>query len=110
MQQRFWLTRLIMTFSTLSSAAFAITAAADQPPPWAQRTADLLIARHPQATTIESGVPRWSYSPSFAVYAVAQVGLRGARDERYLDYARQYMSAFVDADGRIVTPTYNAAT
>jgi unsaturated rhamnogalacturonyl hydrolase len=92
--------------SIMTSSALRVTARIPAEKQWSSRTADSILARHPRATSIESGEPpRWSYSPSFAVYAVAQVGLRTG-DTRYVDYARQYMDAFVDAHGWIITPTY----
>ena len=76
--------------------------------PWSVRMADSVMARHPDPVSLEGGsrkLPKWSYSTAFLIHAIAQAGVE--KDQaKYIDYAKQYMDAFLDASGRITTPTY----
>ncbi len=68
------------------------------------RMADSTIARHPNPALMEDPEPEWRYSSSFAVHAIARLGVERG-EQRYIDYARKYVDAFIDAEGNIVTET-----
>jgi unsaturated rhamnogalacturonyl hydrolase len=92
-----------------SSLPSSDRAAADQRDTWSVRMADSVLARNPDPTTLERAdpktPPKWSYATAFEVQAIGELGARTG-DKRYLDYARQFMQAFVDDHGKIVSPTY----
>jgi unsaturated rhamnogalacturonyl hydrolase len=73
---------------------------------WSVRMADSTIARHPDPALMEDPEPEWRYSSSFAVHAVARLGVETG-EQRYVDYARKYMEPFVADDGRIAHKTYD---
>ncbi len=68
--------------------------------------ADSTIARHPNPALMEDPEPEWRYSSSFAVHAIARLGVQTG-NAKYVDYARKYMEPFIDDDGKIVTATYD---
>ena len=77
-------------------------------PPWSMRMADSVMMRNPDPVTLEGGsrkLPRWSYSNAFLVHAIAQAGIEDDQP-KYVDYAKQYMDAFLDPAGKITTSTY----
>ena len=80
-------------------------AAVDAKLPWSERMADSIMVRQPRGVMIENaanGPPKWSYSTSFCVRAVTQVGLgKGAAGEKYLKYGEDYLAAFMNAEGVI---------
>ena len=102
-----WMLQLLVVVVALVTFAGCGRPAASRP--WSVRMADSVMARHADPATIEltddAAEPKWSYSASFAVYAVAQVGVRSG-DARYIDYARRYMNEFVDDRGGIKTRSY----
>jgi unsaturated rhamnogalacturonyl hydrolase len=81
----------------------------DPSKPYSIRMADTIIARHPNPTAIERDPKepwaKWSYSTSFAVQAIAEVGVRTG-DRKYIDYGRRYMEAFVNRRGAIGAEWY----
>ncbi|MEA2710083.1 MAG: unsaturated rhamnogalacturonyl hydrolase [Phycisphaerales bacterium] len=103
------MTRIALALFVIG-AAFGCAARAKgrgaQAQAWSVRMADSIVARNPQPFQIEASSHKWNYATAFAVYAIARVGQRTG-DSRYLDYATQYMSHFVNRDGVITTPTYD---
>ncbi|HVT79050.1 MAG TPA: glycoside hydrolase family 88 protein [Phycisphaerae bacterium] len=82
--------------------------------PWSQRMADSILVRQPKGIMIEgrtaNPVPKWSYSVAFAVRSVAEVGVAtkaagkpGA--DKYINYAKDYMSNFINDQG-VIDPRY----
>jgi len=91
------------------------TTAKQKPPasdkPWSVRMAETVVAQHPDPAKWELDdkrhAPKWSYATSFATYAVATVGARNG-DAAFIDYAKKYVDAFIDKDGKFITKTYKA--
>jgi unsaturated rhamnogalacturonyl hydrolase len=73
---------------------------------WSVRMADATIAHHPNPALMEDPEPEWRYSSSFAVHAIARLGVETG-NQRYIDYALRYVEPFIDEQGRIVTNTYD---
>src|SRR5262249_51448136 len=80
--------------------------------PWSQRMADSILIRSPKPGMIESknaNAPAvWSFSTAFCVRAVTQVGIMypGPHPEadasnKFINYGRDYLNAFIAADGTI---------
>lgn len=101
-----------VTFCALACGCTSRAPAAPSEP-WSVRMADSVMVRFADPATIETSddgsTPKWNYAPAFLVHAVAQVGVRTG-EHKYVDYARRYMTGFVDHRGVIVTPTYDPAT
>ena len=70
------------------------------------RMADSTMARHPTPALMEDPEPEWRYSSSFAVHAIARLGVETG-EQKYVDYARKYMEPFVDDAGRIAHESYD---
>ena len=70
------------------------------------RMADSTMARHPNPALMEDPEPEWRYSSSFAVHAIARLGVETGQ-QKYLDYARKYMEPFVDEQGRVSHESYD---
>ena len=75
-------------------------------PGMAVRMADSTIARHPDPALMEDPEPEWRYSSSFAVHAIARLGVETGQ-QKYVDYARKYMESFIDEQGRIAHESYD---
>jgi unsaturated rhamnogalacturonyl hydrolase len=81
--------------------------------PWSLRMAESVVARHPDPAKWElddkQRDPKWSYATSFATYAVTTVGL-STGDAKLAEYAKKYIDAFIDEDGKFTTKTYKPET
>ena len=79
--------------------------------PWSTRMAESVVARHPDPARMELDdkrkSPKWSYSTSFATYAVGSVGLQTG-ESKFTEYPKKYVDTFVDKDGKITTKTFKA--
>lgn len=103
----------VLAVAVLSSAAFAADPI-DSKKPWSARMADSIMTRQPQGIMIEQRgpiyTPKWSYSVSFAVRAVAEVGVQGAgtkaEREKYIAYGKEYMGNFINDQGVLDTRYY----
>ena len=73
---------------------------------WSVRMADSTIARHPNPTLMEDPEPEWRYSSSFAVHAIARLGVETG-DKSYTDYALNYVEPFIEDNGDIDHDTYD---
>jgi unsaturated rhamnogalacturonyl hydrolase len=74
---------------------------------WSVRMADSTIARHPNPSLMEDPEPEWRYSSSFAVHAIAQLGV-DTREPKYIEYAKQFVEPFIEDDGTLSHDTYDA--
>jgi unsaturated rhamnogalacturonyl hydrolase len=109
-------TLLFTGCSTMTSStpdASGATAVATEGP-WSVRTAKSVVARSSRGVNIErdpasTAPPKWSYSTAFNVYAVAMVGEKTG-DQRLLDYGRDYVRAFTDDSGKIVSESFKPET
>jgi unsaturated rhamnogalacturonyl hydrolase len=81
--------------------------------PWSVRMAESVVAEHPDPSKWEIDErrqdPKWSYATSFATYAVTTVGL-STGDPKLTEYAKLYIDAFIDKDGKFTTATYKPET
>jgi unsaturated rhamnogalacturonyl hydrolase len=82
-------------------------ASKQQGPRWSVRLADATLARHPDPTLMEDPEPAWRYSSSFAVHAIARLGVETG-NQRYLDYAKAYAEPFIEDNGDIDHDSYDA--
>jgi unsaturated rhamnogalacturonyl hydrolase len=78
------------------------TGAAAAEPPWSVRTADTVMARHPDPMTLDSEQPKWEYTHGLLLKAIQEVGQRTG-DPRYGKYVRDYYDGMIGADGAIRT-------
>ena len=74
--------------------------AADKP--WSVRTAESLLARHPDPTRLDSAQPKWEYTHGLLLDALWRVG-EATGEERYRRYVELYYDSMIDGDGGIST-------
>jgi len=81
--------------------------------PWSRRMAESVVAEHPDPSKWEvdkrSQDSKWSYATSYATYAVTTVGL-STGDRKLSEYAKTYVDAFIDKDGKFTTKSYKPET
>ena len=103
-QRAGWIT-LLVAVAACGCAGAGCSANDAKAQRWSVRMADATIARHPNPALMEDPEPEWRYSSSFAVHAIARLGVETG-ERKYIDYARRYVEPFIDDHGKIVTDTY----
>ena len=96
-----------MTVCLLASASFA-AGTVDSKQPWSARMAESVMIRHPKGVSMDSKLT-WSYSTSFCVRAVTEVGIaKGATGDGapFLRWGRDYLDTFINNDG-VIGPAYD---